>query len=96
MIVIPAIDILGGKCVRLFQGDYAREMVFSDSPSDVARRWAEAGARWLHVVDLDAAKTGQPPISTRSKRLSAVSPYRSSWAVEFEPWNMRSKSCPLE
>lgn len=59
MIVIPAIDILGGKCVRLFQGDYARETVFSDSPSDMALRWAEAGARWLHVVDLDAAKHGQ-------------------------------------
>lgn len=59
MIVIPAIDILGGKCVRLFRGDYARETVFSDSPSDVALRWAEAGAQWLHVVDLDAAKGGQ-------------------------------------
>ena len=59
MIVIPAIDILGGKCVRLFQGDYARETVFSDCPWDMALRWAEAGARWLHVVDLDAAKDGQ-------------------------------------
>jgi phosphoribosylformimino-5-aminoimidazole carboxamide ribotide isomerase len=59
VIVIPAIDILGGKCVRLFQGDYARETVFSDCPWDMALRWAEAGARWLHVVDLDAAKDGQ-------------------------------------
>ena len=59
MMIIPAIDILGGKCVRLFQGDYARETVFSDSPPEVARRWAEAGAQWIHVVDLDAAKTGQ-------------------------------------
>ena len=59
VIVIPAIDILGGKCVRLFRGDYARETVFSDSPSDVALRWAQAGAQWLHLVDLDAAKDGQ-------------------------------------
>ncbi len=59
MIVIPAIDILDGKCVRLFQGDYARETVFSDSPADVALRWTEAGARWLHIVDLNAAKDGQ-------------------------------------
>ena len=78
MIVIPAIDILGGKCVRLFQGDYAREMVFSDSPSDVARRWAEAGARWLHVVDLEAAKTGQ------AANLDAIKAIIGSVAIPVE------------
>lgn len=58
MEVIPAIDIRGGRCVRLYQGDYDRETVFSDSPVDVALRWADMGARRLHVVDLDAARSG--------------------------------------
>ena len=60
MDIIPAIDIRGGKCVRLYQGDYERETVFSDSPLDVAARWAELGASRLHVVDLDGAKSGMP------------------------------------
>lgn len=54
--VIPAIDILGGRCVRLTQGDYARSTVYSDDPVDVADAFAAAGARRLHVVDLDAAR----------------------------------------
>jgi len=56
--IFPAIDLRGGRCVRLLQGDYARETVFSDDPVGIARRWAEAGARWLHIVDLDGARTG--------------------------------------
>jgi phosphoribosylformimino-5-aminoimidazole carboxamide ribotide isomerase len=56
--IFPAIDLRGGRCVRLLQGDYARETIFSDDPVAVARRWAEAGARWLHIVDLDGARTG--------------------------------------
>lgn len=60
MEIIPAVDIRGGKCVRLVQGDYARETVFSDDPLAVARRWRDEGARRLHVVDLDAAKEGRP------------------------------------
>ena len=59
MEVIPAIDLRGGRCVRLFQGDYAQETVFSDDPSEVARRWEAAGAPRIHVVDLDGARTGQ-------------------------------------
>ncbi len=58
--VIPAIDIRGGKAVRLFQGDFAKETVFSDDPVSVARQWQEAGAPRIHVVDLDGAKSGQP------------------------------------
>ncbi len=58
MQIIPAIDIRGGKCVRLEQGDYSRETVFSDDPAAVARRWQEAGARRIHVVDLDGAREG--------------------------------------
>ena len=59
MEVIPAIDIKGGRCVRLYQGDYNRETVFSDDPLEVARRWVKSGARRLHVIDLDGAKSGE-------------------------------------
>jgi len=60
MDVIPAIDLLEGRCVRLYQGDYARSQVFDENPVAVARQWAELGATRLHVVDLDGAKAGQP------------------------------------
>lgn len=57
--VIPAIDVRGGRCVRLHQGDYARETVFDDDPLEVARRWLDQGATRIHVVDLDGAREGQ-------------------------------------
>ena len=60
MEVIPAIDLRGGRCVRLYQGDYARETVYSDDPAGVAVRWREQGAPRLHVVDLDGAVRGIP------------------------------------
>jgi phosphoribosylformimino-5-aminoimidazole carboxamide ribotide isomerase len=60
MEIIPAIDIRGGRCVRLEQGDYDRETVFDDDPVGVAKRWQAAGARRLHVVDLDGARDGRP------------------------------------
>lgn len=60
MFVFPAIDLLGGKCVRLVQGDYQRETIFSDDPASVARQWVEQGADRLHLVDLDGAKAGHP------------------------------------
>ncbi len=56
--LLPAIDILDGRCVRLFQGDYASARVYAESPAAVARAFAEAGARMLHLVDLDAARGG--------------------------------------
>jgi phosphoribosylformimino-5-aminoimidazole carboxamide ribotide isomerase len=56
----PAIDLRGGKCVRLEQGDYDRETVFGDDPAVVARHWVDQGARCLHLVDLDGAKEGRP------------------------------------
>lgn len=58
--VLPAIDLRGGRVVRLKQGDFDRETAYSDDPVEVATRFAEAGARWLHVVDLDGARTGTP------------------------------------
>jgi phosphoribosylformimino-5-aminoimidazole carboxamide ribotide isomerase len=60
MEVIPAIDIRDGRCVQLYQGDYERETVFSDNPVDMAVHWAELGASRIHVVDLDAARSGKP------------------------------------
>jgi phosphoribosylformimino-5-aminoimidazole carboxamide ribotide isomerase len=58
VIVVPAIDVRGGRCVRLLQGDYARELAYDADPADVARLYAEAGAALVHVVDLDAAREG--------------------------------------
>ncbi len=60
MQILPAIDLRGGQCVRLRQGDYNQETVFSDSPVEMARRFAAEGAQWLHLVDLDGAKQGRP------------------------------------
>ena len=59
MEVIPAIDILEGKCVRLYRGDYDRSQIFNDNPVDVAKKWSDLGATRLHVVDLDGAKAGK-------------------------------------
>lgn len=60
MLLIPAIDIKGGKCVRLLQGDMDKSTVYGDDPVAMAERWVEAGARRLHVVDLDGAVSGKP------------------------------------
>ena len=60
MLLIPAIDIKDGKCVRLKQGDMARDTVYSDDPVSVAKRWVDAGARRLHIVDLNGASHGHP------------------------------------
>lgn len=58
MIIFPAIDILKGKCVRLIQGDYNQEKVYGDSPVAMAKKWEEKGAEYIHIVDLDGAKSG--------------------------------------
>ncbi len=60
MQIWPAIDLRGGKCVRLVQGDYDREVVFGDDPVAMARRWTDQGGRFLHLVDLDGARSGKP------------------------------------
>ena len=59
MTIIPAIDIINGKCVRLTRGDYAQQKVYNDSPVDVAKQFADAGIQRLHLVDLDGAKAGK-------------------------------------
>lgn len=60
MYIYPAIDLYGGKAVRLYQGDYARMTVYSENPANVAKDFAAAGAKHIHLVDLEGAKTGKP------------------------------------
>lgn len=59
MIIFPAIDIRNGKCVRLRQGDYNQETIYSNSPVEIAKEWEASGAEYLHAVDLDGAKSGE-------------------------------------
>jgi phosphoribosylformimino-5-aminoimidazole carboxamide ribotide isomerase len=69
MIIFPAIDIKGGKCVRLFQGRADRETVYGDDPAAMGERWQELGAAWLHVVDLDGAFGARPANLEAVRRL---------------------------
>ena len=59
MEIIPAIDIREGRCVRLYQGDYRRQTIYGDDPVEIALRWRSQGARWLHIVDLSGAASGE-------------------------------------
>ena len=80
--VIPAIDLRGGKCVRLLQGDYAKETVYGDDPVEMALRWQKLGAPRLHVVDLDGARSGHQANSGAVRGIvNAVSASPSSSAA---------------
>ncbi len=70
MILLPAIDILDGKAVRLTRGDYDQQTVYDADPLDAARRWVQAGARALHVVDLDGARNGSPANLEHVRRIA--------------------------
>lgn len=72
--VYPAIDLIDGKCVRLFQGDYDQSTVYGDAPVDIARSFYEQGAEWIHVVDLDGAKAGHPENQELIARIAAEVP----------------------
>jgi len=72
LILYPAIDIRDGKAVRLIQGDYDRETAYDDDPVVAAHRWADGGARWLHVVDLDGARAGEPLNLEHVRRIVAA------------------------
>jgi phosphoribosylformimino-5-aminoimidazole carboxamide ribotide isomerase len=78
MLIFPAIDLQGGRCVRLTQGDFARSQEFSDDPAAVARRWQDDGARWLHVVDLDGARAGAP------QNLAAIQRIREAITIPMQ------------
>src|SRR4030042_313831 len=60
MEIIPAIDLMNGKCVRLIQGNYEQRINYEDDPVEQAKEFSAAGAKWLHIVDLDGAKAGKP------------------------------------
>jgi phosphoribosylformimino-5-aminoimidazole carboxamide ribotide isomerase len=72
LILYPAIDIRDGKAVRLIQGDYDRETAYDEDPVTAARRWADGGASWLHVVDLDGARAGEPVNLDHVRRIVAT------------------------
>ncbi len=78
MLIIPAIDLKGGKCVRLRQGRAEEMTVFSDDPVSMGRRWQAAGAEWLHVVDLDGAFSGSP------QNLEAIRNLRQALDIPIE------------
>jgi phosphoribosylformimino-5-aminoimidazole carboxamide ribotide isomerase len=71
VILLPAIDIRGGKAVRLRQGDFDQETVYNEDPLEAARSWAEAGARFLHVIDLDGAREGSPQNLEHLERITS-------------------------
>lgn len=73
MIIFPAIDIVQGKAVRLYKGDYAQMTVYSDNPADVALKFKDAGAKWIHIVDLEGAKSGLTPNIETVKRIKKES-----------------------
>ncbi|MGA7396475.1 MAG: 1-(5-phosphoribosyl)-5-[(5-phosphoribosylamino)methylideneamino]imidazole-4-carboxamide isomerase [Solirubrobacterales bacterium] len=72
MILYPAIDILGGKAVRLLQGEYDQETLYDNDPVDAAKRWDDGGAEYIHVVDLDGAKAGKPVNLETIARIAAA------------------------
>jgi phosphoribosylformimino-5-aminoimidazole carboxamide ribotide isomerase len=74
VIVYPAIDIRGGRCVRLVEGDFARETRYDADPVDAVLRWVDKGAEWLHVVDLDGARLGEPVNGDAIRRIRAAVP----------------------
>ena len=83
--IIPAIDIIEGRCVRLSQGDYARSKVYDSSPVDMAKRYADCGVKRIHVVDLDGAKSSSP------KNLKTLEKMAVGASVEIE-WGGGIKS----
>lgn len=76
MIILPAIDVKDGKCVRLYQGDHGKVTFYDTDPLRVAQRWQEAGASWLHVVDLDGAASGYPVNVELIERIRAATSLR--------------------
>lgn len=77
MLIIPAIDLQGGRAVRLLRGDFERETVYGDNPVAVVGRWLDAGARMLHVVDLDGARAGRPSQLKLIGEIASVAPVQA-------------------
>ena len=88
-LLYPSIDLRGGRVVRLAQGDYAAETVYGDDPVAVATGFCEEGAVWIHVVDLDAARTGEPvnrPAVAAVRSVEPGSVSASDFAFPFDTW----------
>ena len=83
MIVYPAIDLMDGRCVRLAQGRFDDATIYSDDPAEALARFAEAGASWVHMVDLDGAKAGRPVQHDLLARLAANAPVKLQVAGGF-------------
>ena len=77
MLILPAIDLYGGKAVRLYKGDYAQMTVYSDDPPAVARDFAAQGAGWIHLVDLEGAKSGETPNLETVRAIVAAAPLKA-------------------
>jgi phosphoribosylformimino-5-aminoimidazole carboxamide ribotide isomerase len=91
MLLIPAVDLKNGRCVRLHQGRMEAETIYSDDPVGVAQRWVEQGAQWLHVVDLDGAMAGEPRHLSVIERLVARAgvPIQVGGGVRSAEWVAR-------
>ena len=79
MKIIPAIDIIEGKCVRLTQGDYAQKKIYNEHPLEVAKQFEDAGLRRLHLVDLDGAKTG----TVKNWKVLEIIASKTSLVIDF-------------
>ena len=90
MIIFPAIDLLDGKCVRLKQGLYDQVTKYSDRPEEVARDFKAQGAKWIHIVDLNAAKTGVPTNHEIIGRVVAETGLRIQTGGAFAIWILSS------
>lgn len=86
MIILPAIDIQNGECVRLYQGDFSTAHKVSDSPQETAAQFRKAGAEWVHMVDLDGAKEARAKNTALFWRLQNIPALRSSWAAASGRW----------
>ena len=95
MLLIPAIDLKDGKCVRLQQGDMNIATTFGEDPAAMARRWLDAGARRLHLVDLNGAFAGKPVNEGAVKaRVSCVTPAPPLAATSSSAWTPRTARWP--
>src|SRR5680860_1639097 len=95
MILLPAVDIRDGRAVRLRQGRFEDETVYADEPLEAARSFVDAGARWLHVVDLDGARKGAPAIRSRCSRFAGAplrAPSRSTTCSQRAPASTKERA----
>src|SRR2546421_2690087 len=84
MHIIPAIDLLNGRAVRLLRGEFDTETVYSDDPVEIARRWTDQGAELIHVVDLDGARQGRPVQLDLVRQIAAAAPIELGGGLRTE------------